>query len=354
METTAFGVNETNRLCGIVVPLLSWYDENARVLPWRENTEPYRVWVSETMLQQTQVETVIPYYNRFMRQIPDIQSLAETGQEKLFKLWEGLGYYTRARNLKKAAQTIMAKYNGRFPEAYGDILSLPGIGKYTAGAIASICFGQPVPAVDGNVLRVAARLTGYDADISAPEVKDKVTGLLCGIYPKTRSGDFTQSLMELGATVCLPKGSPKCGNCPVAFLCRAYQTGSQMSIPVKAKKRPRKKERKTVFLLHCGDKIAVRQRETNTLLGGLWEFPNAVGDMTIKQAGHMLAQWGISVATMAEGAHKKHVFTHVEWEMASYIVICENMTAEFLWVTKDELTREMTLPSAFQGFFSVV
>jgi len=346
--------NSVNGLCRIVAPLLDWYDKNARVLPWRENTEPYRVWVSEIMLQQTQVDTVIPYYNRFMRELPDIKSLAEVPEEKLMKLWEGLGYYSRARNLQKAAGIIMAEHGGHFPRSFGDLLSLPGIGKYTAGAIASICYGQPVPAVDGNVLRVVSRLTGDDADISLPLVKDKVTALLDGIYPTERCGDFTQSLMELGATVCLPNGAPRCGVCPLSFLCQAFQTGAQLSLPVKAKKTPRKKELKTVFLLCCGDRVAVRQRETNALLAGLWEFPNMAGNLTIEQASEALANWGLSVISIIEGLRRKHIFTHVEWDMSSYIVFCENRIDDFQWVTREKLGADMALPSAFQPFFSQV
>lgn len=354
MEHTIIKINEICRLDAIAAPLLAWYDENARALPWRENTDPYRVWVSEIMLQQTQVLTVIPYFNRFMRRLPDIRSLAEAEEEPLMKLWEGLGYYGRARNLQKAARTIMTAYGGKFPEAYGDILSLPGIGKYTAGAIGSICFGQPVPAVDGNVLRVIARLTGCGADVSVPEVKDKIACLLREVYPADRSGDFTQSLMELGATVCLPKAAPKCGVCPLAFTCRAFAEGEQAALPVKAKKAPRKKERKTVFLLFCGDRLAVRRRAADILLGGLWEFPNTPENLTPEQAEDVLAQWGVSAAAITAGLRKKHVFTHMEWEMSSYLVSCENMVADFIWVTKEKLAGDMALPSAFRGFFSAV
>ena len=354
MKKQAFELNTKRGLGTIVPPLLSWYDINARVLPWRENAEPYRVWVSEVMLQQTQVDTVIPYYNRFMREIPDILSLAELHEEKLMKLWEGLGYYSRARNLQKAARIITAEHGGRFPEALNEILALPGIGKYTAGAIASICFGQPEPAVDGNVLRVVSRLTGDDTDISLPSAKDNVTALLRESYPTDRSGDFTQSLMELGATVCLPNGAPKCDVCPLASLCRAFWEGTQRSLPVKAKKAPRKKELKTVFLLCCEDKLAVRQREANILLGGLWEFPNMAEHLTIEQAANVLSSWGVSSATMTEGIRKNHIFTHIEWNMVSYLVSCENMVPEFQWVTREKLCGDMALPSAFRPFFNLI
>lgn len=350
MENTVFMTNGTARISGIVPPLLAWYEKNARVLPWRENTDPYRVWVSEIMLQQTRVETVIPYYNRFMRRFPDVASLAEAEEEQIMKLWEGLGYYSRARNLQKAARKIMAEYGGRFPRNVEDIRTLPGIGTYTAGAIASICFGEPVPAVDGNVLRVAARLTGYEGDISRPEAKAGVAGMLADIYPKARSGDFTQSLMELGAMVCLPNGAPKCVVCPVAFLCRAYETEMQEALPVRHKKKPRQKETKTVFLLSCGKLVAVRRRAGDVLLGGLWEFPNTAGDLTPKEAEEFLMQWGISAGSVTEGIRKKHIFTHVEWEMRSYLVSCRNLPADFVWVTKEKLAGELTLPSAFRAF----
>lgn len=352
MKEPIFNINEINRIKNIVTPLVTWYGENARVLPWRENTVPYRVWVSEIMLQQTQVETVIPYYNRFMAQIPDIKCLSKLKEEQLLKLWEGLGYYSRARNLQKAAKMIMDKYGGKFPETYCEILSLPGVGKYTAGAISSICFELPTPAVDGNVMRVITRLTECDSDIAIPAVKDKVTEMLSEIYPKTHSGDFTQSLMELGATVCLPKGSPKCGICPIAFLCNAYQNGTQATFPVKTKKAAKKKELKTVFLLYCGDKIAVKKRAADILLGGLWEFPNTTGNLTPEQVKDVLTQWGISIIASTPGMPKKHIFTHIEWYMTSYIVICNNMLPEFVWVTREKLANDLALPSAFQPFFN--
>jgi len=346
--------NETNRLGDIVSPLLAWYDKNARALPWRLNTDPYRVWVSEIMLQQTQVEAVIPYYHRFIQRLPDIRSLAEADEKTLLKLWEGLGYYSRARNLQKAAQTVMAKYNGKFPAAYCDILSLPGIGKYTAGAIASICFGQPIPAVDGNVLRVAARLTEFRADISSSSALKYFSGILGGIYPKARCGDFTQSLMELGATVCLSRSSPKCCVCPLNFMCQAYRDGAQAELPVKAKKKDRQKLRKTVFLLRSGSNIAVRQREAGILLGGLWEFPSADGHLSPEQAGILLGQWGVSPLSMEEGPRKKHVFSHVVWEMISYVVTCDKMASGFTWVTRKTLAEDLALPSAFHTFLNLI
>ena len=265
------------------------------------------------------------------------------------KLWEGLGYYSRMRNLQKAARIIMEKHGGVFPGNYDDIRALPGVGDYTAGAIASISFGQPVPAVDGNVLRVTARLTGSERDIRDAGAKTETAELLRAIYPKTRCGDFTQSLMELGATVCVPK-SPRCGLCPLRSLCAAYRTERQDALPVVSKKQPRRKEQKTVLLLYFGQKIAVRRRPEDALLGGLWEFPSVDGQLDDEAIRGLLCQWGIPFATLSEGIRKMHVFTHVEWEMKSYVVVCEAAAGEFIWVTKEKLLNELALPSAFRAF----
>lgn len=353
MKIASFA-DKTSALDHIVSPLLAWYSQNARVLPWRENTNPYRVWVSEIMLQQTQVETVIPYYIRFLEQIPTIKDLAEIDEAQLLKLWEGLGYYSRARNLQKAAKMIVEKYGGQFPYALTDILALPGIGVYTAGAIASICFEQATPAVDGNVLRVVARLTNSDADIALPRVKNDITEMLRTIYPAHHRGDFTQSLMELGATVCLPNGTPKCLICPVCTFCCAFKNGTQMSLPVKSKKKPRTQEEKTVFLLCCGDKLAIRQREIGKLLGGLWEFPNEEGSLTLEQAGQILCEWGFIDFVIKKGPQKKHIFTHIEWKMSSYTISCANMPEVFSWVTRERLNAEIALPSAFLTFLNSI
>lgn len=341
---------EASGLEQIVSPLLLWYDENARVLPWRENTAPYRVWVSEIMLQQTRVEAVIPYYERFLARLPDIQSLAEADEEVLHKLWEGLGYYSRVRNLQKAARVIMDVHGGVFPKRYPEILALPGIGAYTAGAISSICFGLPTPAVDGNVLRVMARLTGCKADIAAPAVKKQFTARLEEIYPTERSGDFTQSLMELGATVCLPNGRPRCEDCPLAFFCRARADGTTLSLPVKTKKPPRKTEKKTVFLLLCGERLALRQRPKQALLGGLWELPNTEGHLSAQEAETLLQAWGLDFSEVKKGSGRKHIFTHIEWEMESLVVRCENMPESFTWANAEQLAHELALPSAFRPF----
>lgn len=332
----------------IVAPLLHWYQNNARVLPWRQKRTPYAVWVSEIMLQQTRVDTVIPYYNRFMAELPDVSALAEAKEERLMKLWEGLGYYSRARNLQKAAQIILSKHGGAFPGSYEEILALPGIGPYTAGAVASIAFGLPVPAVDGNVLRVFTRLTEDYRDIAQPPFKTEVSEALQSVYPQDQCGDFTQSLMELGAVVCKPNGQPLCTVCPLSHLCRAKKQGTQSSLPVKSAKSPRRREDKTVFLLCRGDRIALRQRPEGGLLGGLWEFPHTEGRLTKQQAALRMKEMGIEAEELVETAPQKHIFTHLEWHMRCYRVECRNMAHSFIWVTREELKERYTLPAPFQ------
>lgn len=334
----------------IVSPLLEWYAKNARVLPWRENPTPYRVWVSEIMLQQTRVEAVKPYFERFLREIPDVRALAEVPGEQLLKLWEGLGYYSRARSLKKAAGVILNEYGGSLPKSAEELKKLPGIGDYTAGAIASIAYGLPEPAVDGNVLRVAARLAASHRDIADPNVKKELHAALREVYPKENAGAFTQSLMELGATVCLPNGAPLCGQCPLAGLCGAHQTGEEAVLPVKARKAERKKEDRTVFLILCGSKIAVRKRPESGLLAGLWEFPGADGSLSPEQAESVLREWNLSVKSMEPLPKAKHVFSHIEWHMAGYLVHVSEAAPELVWVGIPDLFRDYAVPSAFKAY----
>ncbi len=347
-------MNHSIELERIVLPLLFWYDENARILPWRENQDPYRVWISEIMLQQTRVEAVKPYFDRFLLTLPDLESLATVNETILLKLWEGLGYYNRARNLQKAAKIIMEEFKGQFPRAFQDILSLPGIGEYTAGAISSISFGFPVPAVDGNVMRVMARLFEEYRDVTDTAFKKEVTELLREIYPTDRCGDFTQAIMELGAVVCTPAGVPKCVDCPLTFLCKAYEKGTQQNLPLKTKKQERKKELKTVFVLHCQDTIAIRKRQKGGLLGGLWEFPNVEGWLLPEEMAVLLQEWGICVDKITEKISSKHIFTHREWHMVGYRVDCLNQNHEWDWVSKKALEEHIPLPNAFKGFFKLL
>lgn len=348
---------EYNQLAKIVTPLLDWYCKNSRHLPWRDDQEPYHVWASEIMLQQTRVEAVIPYYERFMKRFPTITSLAACEDEELFKLWEGLGYYSRARNLKKAAQAVCTHHQGIFPDKYEEILALPGIGAYTAGAVSSIAFGQARAAVDGNVLRVITRLTQDSHDITDAGFRTRITGKLEKIYPLKGRGDFTQSLMELGAVVCVPNGNPKCGECPLAFLCSAYRNNAQLAYPVKKKKAARKIEQKTILILKYGDKIAIGKRESKGILSGMWEMPNLDGNLTKTQILGWLAEQEIAVKDIEKMVHGKqplkHIFTHIEWHMSCWIVTCGNTEKNncFTWVTKRELENDIALPSAFKKVY---
>jgi A/G-specific adenine glycosylase len=338
----------------IVAPLLEWYAANARVLPWRDDPTPYRVWISEIMLQQTRVEAVKPYFERFVCEIPDVRSLAEISEQRLLKLWEGLGYYSRARSLKKAAVVLMEQYGGVLPESAEELKKLPGVGEYTAGAIASIAYGLPEPAVDGNVLRVAARLEASRTDVASPAVKKELRSRLRGIYPAGQAGVFTQSLMELGATVCLPNGAPLCGGCPLAGLCEAHRAGVEEELPVKAPKPERRKENRTVFLIVSGGTVALRRRPETGLLAGLWEFPNAGGVLSPEQAGKTLRGWGLSPESVEPLPAAKHIFTHVEWRMTGYLVRAREPRGGFVWTEPAELLRDYAVPSAYKAYLKIL
>ncbi len=324
--------------------LLDWYDKGHRQLPWRETPTPYCVWVSEIMLQQTRVEAVKPYFERFISTLPDIRSLAEAEEELLHKLWQGLGYYRRVKNLQAAAKVIMAEFGGEMPSSYPLIRSLPGIGDYTAGAIASIAFGLPHPAVDGNVLRVISRVCEDYRDILKQPIKRDVTQSLYRIYPKERAGDFTQSLMELGATVCIPNGTPRCEICPLADICLACLNHTTDELPVKTAKKPRKIQKMTVFLLEKDGTLAVKKRADQGLLAGLWEFPNCDGWLTKEETASHLKNMGISVRDISAMPDATHVFTHIEWKMRVYRAECINDSGDFVWDGQEELV----LPTAFK------
>lgn len=328
--------------------LLPWYDGGHRDLPWRRDRLPYHVWLSEVMLQQTRVEAVRGYYARFLQALPDIPALAAASDETCRKLWEGLGYYTRVRNLRRGAQQIMERHGGVFPRDYEAIRALAGVGDYTAGAIGSICFELPTPAVDGNVLRVCARLTEDARPVNDLRVRRELTRALAAVYPAGRCGDFTQALMELGAVVCIPNGAPKCGECPLRMICAAQAHGTQTRFPVRAAKKPRRTERLTVFLLRCGDRIAVRKRGDTGLLAGLWEYPNVPGFLPLDEALHQAEAWSVRPSAPETVTEKTHVFTHVEWEMRVYALACRAMPDGFRWVTEAELRREIALPTAFR------
>ncbi len=327
--------------------LLPWYQAHRRDLPWRSNRDPYHVWVSEIMLQQTRVEAVKGYYARFLTRLPTIAALAAVPEPELLKLWEGLGYYTRARNLKKAAGVIMTEHHGQFPRDYAAIRSLPGIGDYTAGAISSICFDEKTPAVDGNVLRVVSRICDDHRCTDDPKVKRSITASLAEIYPE-EAGEFTQSLMELGATVCLPNGAPLCRECPMGGDCLARQRGTVDQLPVRKPKKPRRQEDMTVFLLSCGDKIALERRPDTGLLAGLYQFPHLPGHLSPEEIIEAAEGWGLQPEFLEKLVSRTHIFTHIQWNMQGARLHCAAETPQFLWV--DRSARDYALPTAFRQF----
>lgn len=345
-------------LTGISKPLLKWYDENRRILPWREEATPYRVWVSEIMLQQTRVEAVKPYFERFMRALPDIGALAEAKEEELLKLWEGLGYYNRVRNLQKAAIQIVESYGGEMPASYEALLTLSGIGSYTAGAIASIAFGIRKPAVDGNVLRVVSRLRADERLISDAKVKLSVEEDLERTMPADRPGDFNQALMEIGACVCIPNGAPLCGKCPLKEICKANRLGRQQEFPRKEGRKPRTIEEKTILLVRDGERIAVRKRKAKGLLAGLYEFPSLEGYRSAQEVAAFLNRNGISPIRIRQIEDAKHIFTHKEWHMKGYLIRVDELekglpgadTADWLMIEPQQTQTAYPIPSAFGAY----
>ena len=339
----------------IAAPLLSWYDRGRRVLPWREEPTPYHVWVSEIMLQQTRVEAVKPYYDRFMKNLPGIEALSKAPEEVLLKLWEGLGYYNRVRNLNKAAVKVMEEYGGIMPDSYEALLTLPGIGSYTAGAIASIAYGKPVPAVDGNVLRVLSRLRCDDRDIMQQTVKNQVEEELLTVMPKDRPGDFNQALMELGAMVCIPNGEPKCHECPWENICMAHRQGNELQFPVKTKKKPRTVEKKTILIIRDENKAALRKRPDKGLLAGMYEFPNIEGHLSEKEVLRWLKERGLSVLRIEPLTESKHIFTHKEWHMIGYSVRVDELNrgenrTDFIFVDQRQAKEKYPIPSAYSAY----
>lgn len=329
----------------IVLPLLEWYKENKRELPWRKDKNAYHVWISEIMLQQTRIEAVKKYYEKFMKELPTVEDLANVSEEKLLKLWEGLGYYSRARNLKKAAQKVMEEYDGTMPTTYEQLLKLPGIGEYTAGAIASICYDEKVTAVDGNVLRVVSRVIGSKKDVLLPETKKEIEVNLKEVLPE-QSGNFNEALMELGEIVCFPNGIPDCEQCPLKHYCVAYQKNLTEEIPVRVKKIKRKSEEKTVFLITTDNqKIAIEKRNEKGLLSGMYQLPNIKGYLTEKEIEKL---FDLNIQQIELLGETKHIFTHVDWLMKGYLVTVCNENNQFLWVSSEELKEKYALPTAFQ------
>ena len=338
------------RLAELLRVLPGWFAENRRELPWRADREPYHVWLSEIMLQQTRVEAVKGYYARFLAAVPDIPALAAADPELLHKLWEGLGYYSRVRNLQKAARIVMEEYGGVFPREHRIIRALPGIGDYTAGAIGSICFDLPTPAVDGNVLRVVTRLTADGRCTDEPAVKRELRERLAAVYPATGSGTLTQALMELGATVCLPNGTPRCELCPAAAFCAARAASAWQDYPVRAEKRPRRTEQLTVFVFDCEGGLALRKRKNAGLLAGLWEFPNVPGWLEAQAALDLAAGLGLRPRAVEKQLTRTHIFTHIQWDMRCFYISCAERAGCFTWADPEALDGRYALPTAFRMF----
>ncbi len=330
--------------------LLPWYQAGHRDLPWRQTREPYRIWLSEIMLQQTRVEAVKGYYSRFLAALPNVEALAACDDDALHKLWEGLGYYSRVRNLKKAAQIIVTQYGGRFPQTYGEVLALPGIGEYTAGAICSISFHMPTPAVDGNVLRVCSRLANDPSPIDAPATKKRVRDALAAVYPEN-AGDFTQALMELGATLCGPNRKPDCNACPCQSICLSHQAGTAEILPVKASKKGKRQEEKTVFILRCGNAYALEKRSSQGLLAGLWQFPNVSGRLSLEEALQWATEQGLHPKDILREVSRKHIFTHIQWNMTGYYLEVTEASAQFSWFSPAQIHTSAALPTAFRQFW---
>ena len=327
----------------IVKPLLAWFEKNARTLPWRSISTPYRVWVSEIMLQQTRVEAVKPYFERFMHALPDVKSLAECEEERLLKLWEGLGYYNRVRNMQIAAQTVMEQYDGKLPADYEKLLELKGIGHYTAGAIASIAYGIPVPAVDGNVLRILMRVSADNSDIMKQSVKTRVEQALQQVIP----------LMELGAIVCVPNGEPLCDQCPWYSFCETRKRGLWQELPVKKKAKGRRIEERTVLVIRDGERVVLKRRPKKGLLAGLYEFPNEPGTLTEDEALRAVQDMHLHPMRIQRLEEAKHIFSHVEWHMQGYMVEVDSLTREeagLLFVEAAHSEEAYPIPAAFAAY----
>lgn len=334
-------------------PLLAWFQAEHRSLPWREEPTSYRVWVSEIMLQQTRVEAVKPYFEKFLKELPTVQDLAECSEERLLKLWEGLGYYNRVRNMQTAAKGVMEYYHGELPADYEELLKLKGIGHYTAGAIASIAFGIPVPAVDGNVLRVLTRVTMDDTDIMKQSFKTQMESALKEAMPKDAASAYNQALMELGATVCVPNGAPLCEECPLKGLCLAKEQNVQMNYPVKTKLKKRRIEKKTVLVIQDGNKVVLRKRPKEGLLAGMYEFPNLEGYLKEKEVLSYVREMGLVPVRIQKIEPTKHIFSHIEWHMNGYIIKVaqlEEAVSESLFLEAEDCLKNYPVPSAFERY----
>ena len=342
-------MKNTERIEKALPAVITWYSLNRRSLPWREDPTPYHIWISEIMLQQTRIEAVIPYYRRFLQELPDIPALAAVPEDRLLKLWEGLGYYSRARNLKKAAEIVMAQHNGMLPRKAEALKKLPGIGDYTAASIASIAYGESEPAVDGNVLRLIMRLLALSDDIADPRTKKETAELLRSYYPSGREASLlTEGLMELGEVICLPNGSPLCSSCPLRSLCLAHEKGEELCFPVKSAPKERRIEERTILLLHSGRRFAIRKRPASGILAGLWEFPGCEGRLSAAQALQEAEKLGVCPLSSEPCGSAKHIFTHVEWRMTGYLISCACEADSLLWLSPEEISAGYSIPTALR------
>lgn len=333
--------------------LIAWYRQNARLLPWRSPLTPYRVWVSEIMLQQTRIEAVIPYFERFMQELPTVHALAAVSDERLMKLWEGLGYYSRARNLKKAAIQLCEQYDGELPADFEQLRALPGLGDYTAGAVASIAFGIPVPAVDGNVLRVVSRLTADFDDVMKTATRRRHTETVASWVPQDAAGDFNAAIMELGERVCLPNTMPRCAECPLASVCEAHRRGVEILLPTRNAKKARRVEHRTVLVIVTDEdtpRVLLHKRPSKGLLADLWELPNVLTDEdAVADTLLLLGATPLHMQSIGEGVH---LFSHIEWKMQGTCVKVNAFAPSdsYVWATLDEVNGHYALPAAFRAF----
>ena len=345
--------------------LLDWYDRNRRILPWREEPSAYHVWISEIMLQQTRVETVREYYRRFLAHFPELKDFADAEEDEYLKLWEGLGYYSRVRNMHKAAVRVTEDYGGELPSTSEELKKLPGIGPYTAAAIASIAFGEVIPALDGNLLRVYARMTACPQVIAETSVKKQAEQYYLEVMRQDpagrRPGDFNQALMDLGSAVCLPNAAPLCEKCPWSDICLAHAAGEERQYPKMPVKEKRKIEEKTVLVILAGGKAVLHRRPSRGLLAGLYEFPNMEGRHSAEEAEAFVRSLGFVPLRIRPLPDARHVFTHKEWQMTGFEVIADELEAAdreetlkeagYLQTALETAQREYAIPSAFRVYY---
>ena len=343
-------------LAAAVEPLCKWYQKNKKHYPWRESRDPYRIWISEVMLQQTRTAAVLPYYERFLAAFPTVEALAAAEDDRLMKLWEGLGYYSRARNLKKGAMQVMERFGGTLPRTKAELCTVAGIGSYTAGAIASMAFGEPSSAVDGNVLRVCMRLLGSDADISKEATKKELSLALDAVYPSGEAAALlTEGLMELGEVVCIPGGEARCALCPLAELCAAKAGGITHLLPAKSAKKPRKILPRTLWIFKTPDgRYGIRKRPKSGLLAGLYEFPAEDLPLSETEAKAFLSHRGVRFSSLTPIGEAVHIFTHLEWHMTGYLVALDAPTEDLIFATGEALSSTYALPSAFRFFKQLI